>query len=137
MNETELRKQMIENAKQAGYFKGLLGGLLNSGVNRGDHYYIRSEVFEKVEDEYKKQNEETGTAPCVQRELPCYISLEELRKQFEGMAMSNMFDIERLPTGEYKSTGRNTFILWAGFWECAKNNGIIDHNSDALKMNCW
>lgn len=48
MNETELRKQMLENAKQAGYFKGLLEGLLSAGIDMGDHYYIRSEVFENV-----------------------------------------------------------------------------------------
>ena len=54
MNETELRKKMIENAKQAGYFKGLLEGLLCSGIDMGDHYYIRSEVFENVEAECEK-----------------------------------------------------------------------------------
>jgi len=62
-------------------------------------------------------------------------TVNELRIDFENMAMSNMFDIKRLPNGEYKSTGRNTFILWAGYWECAKINRIIDPESDALKMN--
>lgn len=51
------------------------------------------------------------------------------------MAKSSMFDIERLPTGEYKCSGRNTFILWSGYWECAKRNGIINIESDVLKMN--
>lgn len=54
MNETELRDIRIENAKQAGYFKGLLEGLLSAGIDMGDHYYIRSEVFEKVESECEK-----------------------------------------------------------------------------------
>lgn len=62
-------------------------------------------------------------------------TIGELRVDFERMARSSMFDIDRLPSGEYKITGRNTFILWAGFWECAKINGIIDTESCALEMN--
>lgn len=64
-----------------------------------------------------------------------YKTIDDLRTQFEYMAMSNFFDIERLDCGEYRSTGRNTFILWAGFWECAKINGIINPNSSVLDMN--
>ena len=63
------------------------------------------------------------------------MQVEELRINFEKMAKSSHFDIERLPGGEYKSTGRNTFILWAGYWECAKKFGVISPDSDALKMN--
>jgi len=56
MNETESMKQMIENAKQAGYLKGLLEGLLSAGISMGDYYHIRSEVFEKVKRECDKAN---------------------------------------------------------------------------------
>jgi len=63
------------------------------------------------------------------------LTLQELRVQFEDMAKSCMFDITRSQTGEYEYDGRNTFILWAGYWECAKINGIIPADSDALKMN--
>jgi len=38
----------------------------------------------------------------------------------------------REPNGEYKFSGRNTFTLWAGYWECAKINGLISSESDAL-----
>lgn len=64
-------------------------------------------------------------------------TVDELRQEFERMATGCMFDIERLANGEYKHRERNTFILWAGFWECAKINGVIDPESDALKMNNW
>ena len=49
-------------------------------------------------------------------------TLDELRKEFEHMAKSSMFDIERNSSGEYKG---HTHTLWAGYWECAKANGII------------
>ncbi len=53
------------------------------------------------------------------------ISLTELRQQFEKMAKSSMFIIDRLPNGEYQNRGRSTFLLWAGYWECAVKNGIV------------
>ncbi len=62
-------------------------------------------------------------------------TVNELRDEFECMAKSCKFDIERLPSGEYKSAGRNTFIFWCGYWECAKINGIILVDSDILKMH--
>jgi hypothetical protein len=52
-------------------------------------------------------------------------TLIELREEFEEMAVNCMFDIERNSNGEYENTGRNTFMLWAGYWECARINGII------------
>jgi len=64
-----------------------------------------------------------------------YKTIDEIRVEFESMARSCMFDIERIGDGEYRNTGRNTFILWAGFWECAKINGIIDPDSSVLDMN--
>lgn len=66
-----------------------------------------------------------------------YMTINQLRVGFENMARSCMFDIERHAGGEYKFSGRNTFTLWAGYWECAKINGIIDPDSDALDMNNW
>jgi len=62
-------------------------------------------------------------------------TVNELRAEFERMAVSSFFDIDRLPNGEYKTTGRNTFMLWAGYWECAKANGVIPTDSCALTMN--
>ena len=64
-----------------------------------------------------------------------YLTIDELRIQVEHMARSNMFDIQRVPSGEYKMSGRNTFILWAGFWECAKLHSVINPDSCALNMN--
>lgn len=63
------------------------------------------------------------------------ISVKELRRQFEDMARLKHFDLERNCVGEYGSTERNTFILWAGYWECAKNNGIIPINSTVEDMH--
>lgn len=63
------------------------------------------------------------------------ITIGKLRDDFEDMAQCCHFDIERHVNGEYKTEGRNTFILWAGYWECARMNGVIDKNSDPLKMN--
>lgn len=62
-------------------------------------------------------------------------TIDELRADFEKMAKSSMFNVQRYSSGEYESRGRNTFILWAGYWECAKKNGIIPDDSDVLKMN--
>lgn len=64
-----------------------------------------------------------------------YLTVDELRIQFENMAKSNHFSIERKFHGEYESTGRNPFILWAGYWECARLHGIIRPESCALDMN--
>ena len=52
-------------------------------------------------------------------------TLIELREEFENMATDCMFDITRFSNGEYDDSGRNTFTLWAGYWQCAKINGII------------
>ena len=58
-------------------------------------------------------------------------TINELRAEFENMAMNNMFGITRNDQGEYIGT---TFCLWAGYWECAKINGIIT-GEDALFKN--
>ena len=60
-------------------------------------------------------------------------TLAELRAEFEDMAKNCMFDIERLPNGCYKDIGRNTFMLWAGYWQCAKINGIITGEEAEIK----
>jgi len=62
-------------------------------------------------------------------------TVSQLRGDFERMAKSSFFDIERLQNGEYKTSGRNTFMLWAGYWECAKLNGVIPPESGVLDMN--
>lgn len=60
-------------------------------------------------------------------------TLVKLREEFEHMAKSSMFSIKRNKHGEYMGT---TFCLWAGYWECAKINGIIlGEDADVLKMN--
>ena len=64
-----------------------------------------------------------------------YLTITELRARFEYFAMSCFFDIDRNMHGEYKNTGRNTFALWAGYWRCAKDSGLINPNSDVLQMN--
>ena len=59
-------------------------------------------------------------------EAPGYVkTLAELRKEFEYMAVRCMFGIERKDNGEYSGSGGQTFILWAGYWECARKNGVI------------
>jgi hypothetical protein len=61
-------------------------------------------------------------------------TLQELRTDFELMAQKNMFGIIRdNQTGEYLGT---TFILWAGYWECAVKNNIIQ-DTDFRNMNKW
>jgi hypothetical protein len=56
----------------------------------------------------------------------CYVkTLADLRAEFEHMAVSSMFGIERSMSGEYIGSRGQTFILWAGYWECAKSNGIL------------
>jgi len=57
------------------------------------------------------------------------LTLTELRAQFEVMAELNKFDVELDENFEYKTEPRNTFLLWAGYWECAKINGVIDKKS--------
>lgn len=63
------------------------------------------------------------------------MTLIELRKEFEEMAMNCSFDLKRnKKPGEYIGFGGQTFCLWAGYWECAKAHGIITGN-DADFMN--
>lgn len=58
--------------------------------------------------------------------LPCYVkTLGELRVDFEEMAQRCFFDISRNSNGEYIGSRGQTFILWAGYWECARKNGVI------------
>lgn len=58
-------------------------------------------------------------------------SLDDLRNDFEDMAARCMFGLSRRDNGEYKG---NTFILWAGYWECAVKNGVL-RGDDALRRN--
>lgn len=53
------------------------------------------------------------------------MELAELRCNFELMARSCKFDIELNSHGEYKSSGRNTYMLWSGYWQCAVDNGLL------------
>jgi hypothetical protein len=67
------------------------------------------------------------------------LTLSALRIQFEVMAMTCKFDIKRNEKGEYPSDGRNTWMLWAGYFECAATNGIIvgddaDWSTEAIKI---
>lgn len=62
-------------------------------------------------------------------------TLQELRSDFEKMAVYCMFDITRNKNGEYVDTPRSTYMLWAGYWECAKTNGIIEPHSDWIDSN--
>lgn len=60
-------------------------------------------------------------------------TIAELREEFERRAKSDKFGINRNEHGEYKGS---TFYLWAGYWECAKINGIISgEDADVMKMN--
>lgn len=53
-------------------------------------------------------------------------TLPQLRDEFEEMAARCMFDTTRSEkTGEYTLSGGQTFCLWAGYWECARKNGVI------------
>ncbi len=60
-------------------------------------------------------------------------TLQTLRREFENMAIRCMFSIKRSPkTGEYFGS---TFILWAGYWECAVANDIIcEEDKDIERM---
>jgi hypothetical protein len=60
-------------------------------------------------------------------------TLDELRAEFEDMASFCMFDIKRLPNGEYQNNGRSTFVLWGGYFQCAKINGIITGEDAEIK----
>lgn len=50
-------------------------------------------------------------------------TLQDLRTEFEKMAKSKMFYLDRIANGEYHKM--TTFMLWSGYWECAVNNKII------------
>jgi len=50
-------------------------------------------------------------------------TLAELRAEFENMAMSSKFIIDRNKHGEYPA--KATYFLWAGYWECAVKNKIL------------
>ena len=50
------------------------------------------------------------------------MTTEELREDFEELAQYCMFPLRRLANGEYAGS---TFIFWAGYWECARRNGLI------------
>ena len=54
------------------------------------------------------------------------LTLLQLRINFEKMARGKHFNIERNNHGEYTDKNRSTFMLWAGYWESAKANDIID-----------
>ena len=57
------------------------------------------------------------------------MTIDDLRNDFEEVAQFCHFDTRRLANGEYK--GSSTFVFWAGFWECARRNGLIT-GDDAL-----
>lgn len=60
--------------------------------------------------------------------------LSELRKEFEVMARSKYFYLDRNNIGEYSNI--NTFLLWGGYWECAiANNLLLENQRDPLDMN--
>jgi hypothetical protein len=61
--------------------------------------------------------------PSTQDEETTKKAVQELRKEFEYMAIRKMFIMNRNKLGEYTSPG--TFCLWAGYWECAIKLGII------------
>lgn len=51
-------------------------------------------------------------------------TIKQLRDEFERKAEFCMFDLRRNEkSGEYLSMP--TFNFWAGYWECAKENGVI------------
>ena len=60
MNESELRKRMIELSKQAGFYKGLLEGTLMQCSKEGDRYIISSEVYRKVKKSLDNANNDFG-----------------------------------------------------------------------------
>lgn len=64
-------------------------------------------------------------------------TLSQLREEFEDMAARCMFDLTRSEkTGEYIRSRGQTFCLWAGYWECAKKNGVIvGADADHLNMH--
>ncbi len=65
-----------------------------------------------------------------------FISAEELRANFERMAVSIMFDIKRNPkTGDYASHPRDTFSLWIGYWTSAKEYGVISPQTRAATID--
>ncbi len=46
--DSDLKSMMIDNARQAGYYKGLLEGLIRQAVDRGKFYSIDARAFEKI-----------------------------------------------------------------------------------------
>jgi len=50
------------------------------------------------------------------------MTIQELRNEFEDFAIRCHFDIRRRDNGEYHG---QTFILWAGYWECAVRRGAL------------
>ncbi|MBC2746214.1 MAG: hypothetical protein HF975_04260 [ANME-2 cluster archaeon] len=57
-------------------------------------------------------------------EVEIIAEVAKLRKKFEYMAHRKMYMMHRSErSGEYTSSP--TFNLWAGYWECAVENGII------------
>ena len=49
MKEKELRELMIENARLAGTYRGLLEGLMCQSRRKGDVYIVDATVFKKVQ----------------------------------------------------------------------------------------
>lgn len=60
MNEAELRNRTIELSKQAGFYKGLLEGLLWKCRAEGNWYTVSTEVYRKVKESFDKANKEFG-----------------------------------------------------------------------------
>ena len=68
----------------------------------------------------------------IQDEEEIIKAVQELRKEFEYMAIRKMFIMNRNKLGEYTSPG--TFCLWAGYWECAIKLGIIPDKIEYINV---
>ncbi len=62
-----------------------------------------------------------------------FISVEELRANFERIAILAGFDIERTATASgLKAYSRDTLLFWSGYWSAARDYGIISPNENGL-----
>ncbi len=56
--DSDLKSMMIDNARQAGYYKGLLEGLICQAVDRGGFYSIDARAFDKIKQAFEAFNNE-------------------------------------------------------------------------------
>lgn len=68
MNEDQLRKLMTENAKQAGFYRGLLEGLLWQCKADGNQYTVSSSVYRKVAESFEKAKKDFGEGACTMKD---------------------------------------------------------------------